>query len=220
MSSAVEAIRKRRQFDVHLASGRLNRIVVRSGRDAVQHIGHIDLAEGMLPPPTDDVAFEIATGAAPLLEHASGEEAEGPADFGPDELPSIGSELGLSPQVVTALRAQGLHPTEDDAPELVRGLLKAAGYAIEDLDDDTYLALRGGDTVYVRSVPHADGEHPELAEADVEAFLFGLARSSASEGILVSSKLVPFHLYDREHERARLLGRQRLPGFVRSMFRH
>lgn len=219
MSSAVEAVRRRRNFDVHLESGRINRIVVRSGREAVEHVGHIEIPGRSLPPPVGEVAFEIATGAAPLLEHASVDKTDAAPEFGPDELPSIGSEMGLPAEVTTALRAQGLQPKDDDAPELVRGLLKAAGYAIEDLEDDTYLALRGGDSVYVRSVAHAEGEHPELDESEVDAFLFGLARSSANEGILVSAKLVPFHLYEREHAKARLLGRQRLPGFARSMFR-
>lgn len=221
MSSAVEAVRRRKNLDVHLKSGRVTSVVARSGRDAVRHVGQVELTGGRLPDPMSEVAFEIATGAAPLLEHAAVEHMTGATpDFGPDELPSIGAELGLRPEVATALRAQGLHPSQDDAPELVRGLLKAAGYAIEPIDDGTYLALRGGDSVFVRSVAHRPGEHPELAESDVESFLFALAGSSASQGMLVTAKLVPFHLYEREHAGARLVGRQRLPGFARSLFGH
>lgn len=225
MAQAVETVRRRHpDLGIDLTSGRLTAVVARAGRATPEVVGRIELEEGELPAVGDlpVIEVEIAEGAAPLLQHAEGGEKLGPgsdrADFGPDELPPVGEELSLSSEVMTALRAVGVEPATDDAPDIVEGLLRVAGYAVEPVDDVTYLAQRGGDHVLVRNVPHAPGDHPELEEAAVTSFLVALGSSPVSDGLLVTGKLIPFHLYSKEHGGIRLVGRQRLPGFARSLF--
>lgn len=225
MAQAVETVRRRHpDLGIDLTSGRLTAVVARAGRATPEVVGRIELEGGELPAAMDlpVIEVEIAEGAAPLLQHAEGGEKLGPgsdrADFGPDELPPVGEELALSTEVMTALRAVGVDPAADDAPEIVEGLLRVAGYAIDRVDDTTYLAKRGGDHVLVRNVPHAPGDHPELEEAAVTSFLVALGSSPVSDGLLVTGKLVPFHLYSKEHGGIRLVGRQRLPGFAASLF--
>ncbi len=225
MAQAVETVRRRHpELGIDLTSGRLTAVVARAGRTAPEFVGRIELERGELPAAMGQpvIEVEIAEGAAPLLQHAEGGENLGPgsdrADFGPDELPPVGEELALSPEVRTALRAVGVDPGSDDAPEIVEGLLRVAGYAVDRVDDTTYLAKRGGDHVLVRNVPHGSGDHPELEEAAVNSFLVALGSSPVSDGLLVTGKLIPFHLYAKERGGIRLVGRQRLPGFANSLF--
>lgn len=214
-SAAIESVRRE---GLDLESKRVTAVVARAGRGAATEVGRVELEQGKLPPPQPPQAVvEVLGGAGPLLSHAADLKEAGPTRFGPDELAPIGLELDLDPEIATALHAQGIDPGEDDAPELVRAVLRLAGYTVDEVDERTHLARKAGETVLVRSVPHGEGQHPELEDGDVSSFLVAIGSAPTDEAILVTAKLVPFHLYGKERDGVRIIGRQRLPSFVRSL---
>ena len=210
--AAVEVVRRR--VDLDLGSGRVTSVVARAG-DATP-VGQVDFADGRLPDPADiDVIVREVTGAAPLLGRADlPKPPTGPVQTGVDELAPVGAELALPDGVVAALRQSGVDPDTADATQLVEGVLRLAGFSIEPVGDNAYLAQRAGEKLLVHGVPHVAGDHPELPEAAVTRLLVGLGAHGGAKGVLVTGKIVPFHLVAKERPGVRVIGRQRLGGFI------
>ena len=215
MSAALETIRRREsEFSLELGERRVTAVVARAGRGAPTRVGEVAITEGRLPEPLGPpVQVDVATGAEPLLAHADAAREETAIPHGPDELAPVGRGLVLGSEVRNGLIAQGIDPDEDDGGRIGRGILVLAHYTIEDVDDRTFIARRGAEEVLVRVVPDDVG-HPELTESDVSSFLVALGSVSTRKGLLLTGKLVPFHLYSKEHDDVRLVGRQRLQSFV------
>ena len=133
-----------------------------------------------------------------------------------ETLSPIGSELRLSQAVEAGLRAQGVDPESADASALILGVMRLAGYAISERSDDTADALRAGQRVFVRTVPHEASDHPELEESDIDRFVVGFMSSGSDRGLLITEKFCPFEIYDRERRepRMRFITRERLQAFV------
>jgi hypothetical protein len=214
-SAALETIRRREaEFSLELGQRRVTAVVAKAGRETSTRVGEVPITEGKLPEPVGPpVQVDVATGAQPLLAHAEAATEATAVPHGPDQLAPVGRELELSTEVRNGLIAQGIDPDTDDGGRIGHGILVLAGYVVDDVDEWTYIARRGTEEVLVRVVPDDDG-HPELTEEDVSSFLVALGSVATRSGLLVTGKLVPFHLYSKEHDDVRIVGRQRLQSFV------
>jgi len=133
-----------------------------------------------------------------------------------EKLGSFTSEMSLSVPAAAGLRAQGIDPTAAAAEDIVLGLLRSAGYSLAEIAPDTHLARRGGQTTFIRVVPHGEGHHPELGEQDIRRFVVDFGASGASRGLLITEKYSPFEIYERERRdpRIRFVTRERLSSFI------
>ena len=134
-----------------------------------------------------------------------------------DELPPLGDELRLTQVILDALDREGVDPKDMTAGELALGLLRHAGYALEDAKGaDTYVIAKAGSTTFLKVVDHSHGDHPELSDQAISEFLFGFADARTDRGLLVSGKFGPFAIYEKERRepRIRFITRERLQAFV------
>lgn len=212
--AAVETVRGR-SIDLDLGSKRITSVIATMGDP--NPLSRVDFPDGQLPDPADiRVTVTEVTGASPLLERALPpvEGADRPvATAGVDELPPIGTELRIPERLRDALVARGVDPATADAHQLVRGLLAELGFRV-DGDGETFLADRGTEKLVVHGVPHGPGEHPELAEGAVSAFRVALGNHPGRRGVLVTSKIVPFHVSSQQRPGIHLVGRQHLATFL------
>ncbi|MDX1690513.1 MAG: hypothetical protein R3290_05785 [Acidimicrobiia bacterium] len=216
---AVEVVREKRHS---LPIDGVTRVVAlgRRGEEFVK-VGSVSLeTPGELPPPLlpELVPHHVRAGFDPV-ESVAGmpEHAPGIAESaGEEDLPPLSEELRLPKAIQAGLRAQGIDPRQATAGDLVVGLMRIAGYAVTKVDDRTYETRRGGNEIFLRVVPHAAGDHPELDEQAVRAFSVDFQQSRSDRGILVTEKYSPFMIYDRERRdpRMRFITRERLQQFV------
>ena len=216
---AVEVVREKRHSlpidDVH-------RVVVFGRRSGAWiEVGSVELdTPGVLPPPmipellphASHPGFDAFDRISDLPENAPGLADRSSAET----LPPLASELRLSQAVEAGIRAQGLDPESTDVCSLAIGVMRLAGYAITVRSDDTLDATRAGQRVFVRTVPHAASDHPELDEPDIDRFVVGFLSSGADRGLLITEKFSPFEIYDRERRepRMRFITRERIQAFV------
>ena len=80
----------------------------------------------------------------------------------------------------------------------------------------TFDASRAGQRVFVRTIPHGAGEHPELDESAVDRFVVEFLSSGADRGLLITEKFSPFEIYERERRepRMRFITRERFQAFI------
>ncbi len=216
---AVEVVREKRHTlpldDVH-------RVVALGRRaDGWAEVGTVELdTPGTLPPPmVPELLPHASRPGFDAFERISDlpDRAPGLADrSGPESLEPIGPQLRLPQAVDAGIRAQGLDPSTTDACDLVLGVMRLAGYRLNERSIDTVDAVSGGQRVFIRTVPHAVGEHPELSEPEVDRFVVDFMSSGADRGLLVTEKFCPFEIYDRERRepRMRFITRERIQGFV------
>ncbi len=185
-------------------------------------IGTVALpSAGVLPPEMEPPVSLNLDAADDPLSHTLGGHVDPSAAGTPgaDVLGPIGSEIRVPSALDAALRAAGVSVETADAPELVRGLITLHRYQVEEKDDRTYLARKGGTTTFVRDIAHGPGDHPELDEADIRRFVADFVQSGADRGLLVTAKYAPYAIYEREKAEPRIqfISRERLQGFVDRM---
>lgn len=135
---------------------------------------------------------------------------------GTERLGSFTAEMRLPLKAAAALRSQGIDPGLEEAPAVVVGLMRAAGYSFDPSGADTYVAHRGGERTFVRVVPHGQGNHPELNEQEIRKFIVDFGSSGVQRGLLITEKYSPFEIHERERRdpRIRFVTRERLQGFI------
>ena len=223
-NEAVEVIREKRHS---LPIDQVTKVVALAGRggDPVE-VGSIELAEpGDLPPAVMDLPLLQFShlGHDPLEQQFQDDSTAGatPAVVTDTDaaLGPIGAELALPKAVDVGLRSLGVDPGTMTAPELVLGMLKLYGYAVTDVNDTTKHATKGGQTTFVRLVPHQEGGYAELDESAIRRFVADFAEARLDRGLVVTDKYGPFEVYERERRdpRVRFVTRERLQKFVDSL---
>ncbi|NND84347.1 MAG: hypothetical protein HKN46_04275 [Acidimicrobiia bacterium] len=214
-----EAIEVLREKSRNLPIDQVTKVVaLASGTE----VGSVELpSAGELPPEMEPpVSLHLDAGDDPLLHtvspSADAAEAGAPSS---DTLPPLGSEIRIPAAVEAGLRTVGVDVLAADAPEFVRGLVTLHRYSVEERDDRTYLARKGGVTTLVRNIAHGANDYPELDEGDIRGFVADFIQSGADRGMLVTAKYAPFAIYERERSEPRIqfISRERMQGFVDRM---
>lgn len=216
---AVEVVREKRHslplHDVHQVIA----IAMRSGEPV--EVGRIDLdTPGQLPPPMrPELLPHLSQPGFDAFDQLSDLPTQRPGLASQSEtemLESISSGVRLSREVEAGLRAQGLDPVHTDACDLVLGVMRLAGYIINERSADTLDATKGGQRIFIRTVCHLSTDHPELDERQVDRFVVDFVSSGADQGLCITEKFSPFEVYDREKRepRMRFITRERLQDFV------
>lgn len=221
---AVEVIREKRHS---LPIEQVTRVVALAGRGSEPvEVGSVELDEpGDLPPAVVDMPLLQFShlGHDPLEQQfrEQGESGTAPqvvtdtdATLGP-----IGAELHIPKAVDVGLRSLGVDPGTMSAGDLVVGMLQLYGYTVTTENDDTRRAMKGGQSTYIRIVPHAEGGYAELDESAIRRFVADFANAKADRSLLVTDKYGPFEVYQRERRdpRVRFVTRERLQKFVDSL---
>lgn len=216
---AVEVVREKRHS---LPLGDVHKVVALGRRGgAWEQVGSVELdTPGTLPPPMVPTllphAHRAGFDAFERISEIPG-QAPGLADRPRGEdLSPLAPEIRLPGAVDAGLRAQGLDPASADAVDLALGVMRLAGYAVSERSATTYDATRSGQRVFIRTVPHSKGQHPELEESAVDRFVVDFMSSGADRGLLVTEKFSPFEIYDRERRepRMRFITRERFQAFI------
>ncbi len=205
----------------------------RRGEDPVE-VGVIDLEEpGVIPEiaAPELVPHAFSAGFDPLA-HIGEQEFEvvpSLASRTPDEgLPPFYEDLVLARSVESKLRAAGVDPEHMTLSEFALTLLAAGGYQLvlerlgSSMPDGSsasmYRAQGGGTDALVVIVPQSPGEHPELSERVINAFIVEVAQRSPQRALLITDKTGPYIIYDKERAdpRCRFITRERLQAFADS----
>lgn len=221
---AIEVIREKRHS---LPIDQVTKVVALAGRvgEPVE-VGMVELDEpGDLPPAVMDMPLLQFShlGHDPLEESFQEDETpHAPPDVitGTDaKLGPIGAELQIPKAVDVGLRSLGVDPATMSAPDLVLGMLRLYGYTVTDISDDTKRAVKGGQSTFLRLVPHQESGYAELDESDIRRFVADFADARLDRGMLVTDKYGPFEVYQRERRdpRVRFVTRERLQKFVDSL---
>ncbi len=224
LAEAVEVVRERRHT---LPIDDVTEIVVYAGQDQPQLVGRTKLpSTGELPPP------EVMTGVS--LSHVAHDPFAAPfeersdhsvvydtkSDVPPDELGPLREELRIPKGLERGLRATGVNPEDMTGPEFVLSLLRMFGYSVtEQAQENSYIAVKDGQSVYILTEAHGPGGHPELGESVIRRFLVDFQSSGADRGILISDKYSPFMIHEIEgnQPKVRFITRERVQSFVDSM---
>lgn len=133
-------------------------------------------------------------------------------------LPSFSDEVEFAQSVESQLRAIGVDPQDVSLSDLTLSLLKIGGYSVTPRSGDSYLAQKAGATSLVVVQEHQAGEHPELSEHAVNAFVIAVAQVNPQRALMVTDKFGPYMVYEKERSdpRCRFITRERLQPFVDS----
>ena len=137
---AVEVVRENRQ---QLSIGQVERIVAFGRRDGAEvQVGVIELdTPGELPPPVPPELLPKlhVAGFDPFEVLSDLQNAPGLAAASADgELPPLADELRLAGNVEAGLRTQGIDPAVAGAGDVVIGIMRLTGHAVEHRGDETY----------------------------------------------------------------------------------
>ncbi len=216
---AIEVVREKRHT---LPIDGVRRVVAFATRGGERiEVGSVDLeTPGQLPPPMrpellphmTSSGFDAFAKIENQLSTAPGLASEEETEM----LESISTGVKLSREVEAGLRAQGLDPARTDACDLVLGVMRLAGYIINERSADTLDATKGGQRIFIRTVCHLSTDHPELDERQVARFVVDFVSSGADRGLCITEKFGPFEIYEREKRepRMRFITRERLQDFV------
>jgi len=216
---AVEVVREKRHS---LPLDDVKAVVAFGRRGAGwEQVGTVELeTPGTLPPPMVPTLLPHAHRPGfDAFDKISGLPGQAPGLAGRksgEQLGGLGSELTLSGAVDAGLRSQGVDPASADAPEIALAVMQLAGYMVTERSSGTHEAIRDGQRVFVRTVPHVDSDHPELPESAVDRFVVDFMSSGADRGLLITEKFSPFEIYDRERRepRMRFITRERFQAFI------
>lgn len=214
---AIEVTREKRH---HLPIDGVHRVVALARRgDEWIRVGSVELDRpGSLPPPLPPVllhrggGFDPFDSLAELPQHAPGLAARPTAE----DLAPLHEEVRLPSAVESGLRTMGIDPVTAGAGDLVLGIMRLTGHRVEERSPTTFVVDRGGETTFLRVVPHRAGDYPELGEDEIRRFAVDFVESKAARGLLVTEKYSPFEIYERERRdpRVRFVTRERLQHFV------
>jgi hypothetical protein len=100
--------------------------------------------------------------------------------------------------------------------QLGLGLLRLSGYIIGDREDGTFVASGKGASTLVSFVDHQTGDHPELSDKAIVAFLVAHAGARTERAMLITDKYAPYGIYAKERANPNTLfiARERLQDFV------
>ena len=219
LREALEVVREKRH---NLPITEVHRVVAFGRRNGEwQRVGAVDLdVPGELPPPLPPpLRRQVPPGFDPLdLPGDLPEAPPGLAAARSDERLTPWQDETRNPAAIDAgLRAQGIDPGTAGPGEVVLGIMRLSGYAVTPGPrEQTHFAVRAGRRAFVRTVPHHEGEHPELDEDQVRRFCVEVVESGAERGLLVTDKYSPFEIYERERRdpRLRFVTRERLQHFI------
>ncbi len=205
----------------------------RRGEDPVE-VGVIDLEEpGVIPEiaAPDLVPHAFAAGFDPL-SHVGEQDLESVPSLAsrtPDAgLPPFFEDLVLARSVESKLRAAGVDPEHMSLSDFALTLLAAGGYQLvlervgSSMPDGSsaamYRAHGGATDALVVIVPQTPGEHPELSERVINAFVVEVAQRSPQRALLITDKTGPYIIYEKEKAdpRCRFITRERLQAFADS----
>lgn len=197
----------------------------RSGRPI--EVAVLELEEpGVIPELVvpDLVPHASAAGYDPLA-HVGEQEFEiqpGVASNVPKEgLPPFSAEITFAKSVEAALRAIGIDPYNTALSDLSLSLLQIGGYQVSPGSGgtaNTHIARKAGSTALVVVHEHENGEHPELSEQAVNAFVIAVGQNNPQRALLITDKFSPYIVYEKERSdpRCRFITRERLQPFVDS----
>jgi hypothetical protein len=172
----------------------------------------------------DLVPHAAAAGYDPLA-HVGEQEFEiqpGVAGRVPREgLPPFSEEISFAKSVESELRAVGVDPYSTELADLSLALLRIGGYQVSPAPSgtaNTYIAQKAGSTALVVIHEHQSGEHPELSEQAVNAFVIAVSQNSPQRALLITDMFGPYIVYEKERSdpRCRFITRERLQPFVDS----
>ena len=172
----------------------------------------------------DLVPHASAAGYDPLA-HVGEQEFEiqpGVSSNVPKEgLPPFSQEITIAKSVEAALRAIGVDPYHAALPELSLALLQIGGYQVSPgsgSSANTHVAQKAGTVTLVVVHEHQVGEHPELSEQAVNAFVIAVAQNNPQRALLITDMFSPYIVYEKERSdpRCRFITRERLQPFVDS----
>lgn len=138
------------------------------------------------------------------------------ARSGGDDLAPIGEEIQLTAGLAAGFRSMGIDPASMTATDLGLGLLRLAGYELQERGDGTYVAIGQGTSTLVTFVNHEPGGYPELSAQAVNSFLIACSSSRTERGLLITDKYGPYLIYRKERASPGIMfvARERLQDFV------
>jgi hypothetical protein len=202
--------------------------------DTSVEIGVMELeSPGVIP---EIVAPELIPHASKAgydpLAHLGEQEFEvQPGVAGREPREGLGSfldEITIARSVEAELRGAGVDPSDISLEDLALALLRIGGYEVavgragvsipESGTAEMFTARKAGSEALVVIVPHASGEHPELSERAVNAFVIVVAQQNPQRALLITDKFSPYIVYEKERSdpRCRFITRERLQAFVDS----
>lgn len=203
----------------------------RRGEESVE-VGALELeAPGEIPEiAAPELVPHAATAGYDPLAHLGEKDFEfqpGVADRTPGEaLSPFLDEIVIAKSVEARLRATGIDPSDVSLQDLSISLLRTAGYEVEigktrsssmeSGNADVYTARKAGAVVLIVVIPHAEGEHPELREREINTFGIEVAQTNPGRALLITDKYGPYLVYEKERadRRLRFITRERLQAFV------
>jgi hypothetical protein len=197
----------------------------RSGRPI--EVAVLELEEpGVIPElVVPDLVPHAGAAAYDPLAHLGEQEFEiqpGVASNVPKEgLPPFSAEITFAKSVEAELRATGIDPYNTALSDLSLSLLEIGGYQVSPgtgAAANAHVARKAGSTALVVVHEHQTGEHPELSEQAVNAFVIAVAQNSPQRALLITDKFSPYIVYEKERSdpRCRFITRERLQPFVDS----
>lgn len=215
VAEAIEYVREKQHT---LPMSQVNHVVVLAGRgEEEREIGRASLEQpGMLPPRSEAVSIlNLATIAPDPLEAEFDESVAVPetkAAERRDELGPLTDDIQIPKAVEVGLRAQGIDPGSMSAGELFTGMLGLFGYRVNQMSADTYTALKGGTTTFIRTSEYQPGGYPEIDESEIRKFVVDFGSSGTDRGLFVTDKYGAFAMHDveRRDTRVRFIVRERL----------
>lgn len=215
VAEAVEYVREKQHT---LPMSQVNHVVVLGGRgDEEREIGRASLEQpGMLPPRSEAISIlNLATIAPDPLEAEFDDSVAVPetkATERRDELGPLTEDIHIPKAVEVGLRAQGIDPGSMTAGELFTGMLGLFGYRVNQMSDDTYTAVKGGTTTFIRTSDYESGGYPEIDESEIRRFVVDFGSSGSDRGLFVTDKYGAFAMHDTERRdpRVRFIVRERL----------
>ena len=136
-------------------------------------------------------------------------------------LPSFTEEILYAKSVEAQLRSAGIDPNDVTLSDLSQALLQFGGYQVSagpDGPGETYFATKAGAVALVVVHEYQVGEHPELSESAVNAFVIAVAQTNPERALLITDMFSPYVVYEKERSdpRCRFITRERLQPFVDS----
>ena len=202
--------------------------------DAPVEIGVIELeSPGVIPEIAvpELIPHASVAGYDPLTHLGEQEFEVQPGVAGREPREGLGSfldEIAFAKSVEAELRGAGIDPSNISLEDLAISLLRIGGYDVavgragvstpESGTAEVYVARKAGSEALIVVVPHAPGEHPELSERVVNAFVIEVAQRNPQRALLITDKFSPYLVYEKERSdpRCRFITRERLQAFVDS----